>query len=514
MKISYTWLQDYFSKPLPDPEKVQRLITMHAFEIEGLETIADDTVLDINVLPDRSHDSFSHRGIAKEVSAILNLPIKDIFHTPRQMPVSQKLEVKIEDANLCRRFSLCLVQGIEVTESPDWLKKRLISIGQKPINNIVDLTNYVMFSIGQPMHVYDADKLSDKKGKYIIGVRRTEKAGFLTLLDGQEQETPKGTPVIFDGGREKKDNIDTIGLAGIKGGQACLVDESTKNIIFEAANFDPVIVRKTSRALGLRTEASKRFEAEISKELTLDAIAFATQTLQTLSKNTKVRIEGIADVYPEKETKREIKISTSFVNKRLGTNMRPEDVEAVLKRLKFDFSADKNSPEKVYQNYRVVVPFERLDLERKEDLTEEIGRIYGYENITSKALPEMTEKSGPLNASEKYIYYESLIRQSLVQSGFFEVYTYTFQGRGEVKLLNPQSKEKLFLRSNLSGGLLEGLKLNVRNADLLGLEQIKIFEIGNVFFNKRRGKKSAGPGRDQCRQIDCGGTDGNNSSGR
>ncbi len=490
MKVSYAWLQDYFSKPLPNPEKVQRAITMHAFEIESAETITDDTILDINVLPDRAHDSLSHWGIAKEISAILDLPIKDVFHASKQMPVSQKLEVKVEDTNLCRRFSACLVQGIKVTESPDWLKKRLVSVGQKSINNIVDLTNYVMFSIGQPMHVYDADRLSDKKGKYIIGVRQTENSGSVTLLDGQEKEIPKSTPVIFDGGREKKDGSELIGLAGIKGGQTCLVDESTKNIIFEAANFDPVVVRKTSHSLGLRTEASKRFEAEISKELTFDAIVLAVQTLQTFSKNTKVKIEGIVDVYPKKEKKHEITISPSFVNRRLGTQMRAEDVEPVLKRLKFDFNVVENLSQKADQNYRIFVPFERLDLKRKEDLTEEIGRIYGYENITSKALPEIFRKKGTLSASEKHVFYESLIRQNLVRAGFFEVYTYAFQKHGELKLLNPQSKEKPFLRSSLSRGLFEGLKLNVRNADLLGLEQIKLFEIGNVFLKKGEEKRT------------------------
>lgn len=484
MKVSYTWLQDYFSKPLPNPEKLQRAITMHAFEIESMEITADDAVLDINVLPDRAHDSFSHWGIAKEISAILDLPIKSLFHASKQITASQKVEIKIEDRDLCRRFSLCLVEGVRVTESPDWLKKRLVSIGQKPINNIVDLTNYVMFSIGQPMHVYDADKLSSKGGKYIMGVRRTERVDSLVLLDGQEQEIPKGTPVIFDGGRGEKAGKDFIGLAGIKGGQACLVDESTKNIIFEAANFDPTIVRKISRALGLRTEASKRFEAEISKELTFEAIALAIQTLQTFPKNTKVKIEGVADVYPEKEKKQEITISSSFVNRRLGTQIYAKDVESVLRRLKFDFSIVENLPQKAEKNYRVVIPFERLDIKRKEDLTEEIGRIYGYENIVAKPLSEKSEKKKKLTYSEKQVYYESLVRQFLVQAGFFEVYTYAFQKHGKVKLLNPLSKEKPFLRSSLFEGLLEGLKLNVRNADLLGLEQIKLFEIGNVFFKE------------------------------
>src|SRR3989338_5477413 len=248
MKISRSWLQTFFKDPLPEAKTLADALTFHAFEIESIE----NDVLDVKVTPNRGHDCLSHRGIAKELSAILNVPMKG---DPLRMevsltPTTNEVSVSIDETQLCPRYIAGLIRGAKVGPSPHWLRNFLESIGQKSINNIVDATNFVMFSLGQPLHAFDAGQLS-KKEAYAIGVRRAKVGEKLLALDEKEYVLAENMLVITDRHADA-----AIGIAGVKGGKPAGISETTTDIIIESANFDGVSTRKTASALKLRTDAS------------------------------------------------------------------------------------------------------------------------------------------------------------------------------------------------------------------------------------------------------------------
>ena len=460
MLVSYEWLQSYFDDTLPEPERLAETLTFHAFEIEEVKQVGDDTVIDIDVLPNRSSDCLSHRGIAREISTLLDLELKDdpLKRTVTNSPDSNLLDADIQAKDLVNRFSAAVVSGIEMGESPKWLKKRLEAIGQKPINNIVDATNYVMFDLGQPLHAFDRDKLTEKDGGYVIAVRAAKGGEKVTDLTGTEHELDERNLLIVDGGADAP-----IGIAGVKGGKTSEVDENTTNLVLEAANFNYISVRKTSQTLKLWTDASVRFQNEPSPELTLHALREVVALIGG-------ELEGFVDYYPKRQGRKSVSVTVPGINSLLGTSISGSEVEDILKRFDFEFEKDGES-------FTVTPPFERTDINIKEDLIEEVGRVYGYGKVISEALPEITEQP----VVNKHFYYAEKIRQLLVEQGFSEVYTYSLQGEGEVELANALAADKPFMRSSLYHGLLESLGLNAHNAELLGLDQVRIFEIGTVF---------------------------------
>jgi phenylalanyl-tRNA synthetase beta chain len=276
MKISKNWLQNFFDGKLPATGELCDAITFHAFEIDGVEekgglsAQAGDDILDIKITPNRGHDALSHRGIAKEVSAILKMPLKaaidpmgkDFADRFAQAPRTDAVSITLEDPALSSRYIAAYIKGVKVGPSPEWLKSGLEAIGQRSINNIVDATNLVMFNLGQPMHAFDAGKLGQKDGKYHIVVRRARAGEKLLALDQKEYALDESTLVIADGNRDE-----AVGIAGIKGGTPAGITEATTDLILEAANFNGAATRKSSQALKLRTDASARFEQGLSPEL-------------------------------------------------------------------------------------------------------------------------------------------------------------------------------------------------------------------------------------------------------
>src|SRR3989344_3440989 len=250
MKISREWLQRYFDETLPDSMALGDALTFHAFEIESVE----NEILDVKVTPNRGHDCLSHRGIAKELSAILQLPMKSdpLRHPPTLAPDTEAITVSVEEPALCPRFSGCLIKNVRVGPSPEWLRKHLESIGQKSINNIVDATNFVMFDLGQPLHAFDAGKLSQKSGARALTVRKARKGEMLTGLDDREYAL---TPEMLVIANSSDGSVSS--LAGIKGGKQTGIDSATTEIFLEAANWDGVCIRKNSQALKLRTHGSQ-----------------------------------------------------------------------------------------------------------------------------------------------------------------------------------------------------------------------------------------------------------------
>lgn len=472
MKISYNWLQSYFKEPLPTPEKLGEGITMHAFEIEEISNVGTDTVLDIKVLPNRAHDCLSHYGIAKEVSTIFNIPLSKVPFTqpPVFTPQSNTLEVKLSTPKV-KRFVSAYIEGLVVGPSPEWLKERLESLGQRSINNVVDATNFVMFDLGQPMHAFSVDQFKREGTGVSIDVRESVEGESAKTLDGTDRLIPTGSILITDGNTDGKT---ILGIAGIKGGAHAEITSETKSIILEAACFDAETIRRSSKLLRLRTDASARFENNIAPELAGFALEACVKLILEIASNSETRVEGYVDQYPIKQIVREIDVTLKECNRILGTTLNSNEVKEILKRLNLPFAQDGDV-------FKIIPPFERLDIAIKEDVIEEIGRIFGLEHIPT-TFPEHFKAQREVN---KNFYYSFKVRQILMSLGFSEVYTYAMQNNGEILLENPLASDKNFLRHTLAYGLSRSLELNTNNAPLFGLGDIKIFEIGKVFEKDR-----------------------------
>jgi phenylalanyl-tRNA synthetase beta chain len=464
MLISRHWLQKFFDVPLPDAQALSDALTFHAFEIDGITKHGDDDVLDVKVTPNRGHDALSHRGIAKELAAILKLPFA---HDPfdNSSDISKKtsdVSVTIEDPALCKRYIAGYIKNVQVGPSPAWLVRNLEAIGQRSINNVVDATNFVMFNTGQPLHAFDAGKLAQKEGKFHIVVRRARAGETLVALDQKQYPLAERMLVIADG------NADVpVGIAGVKGGEPAGITKETRDIIVESANFDGVSVRKTAQALKLRTDASSRFEQVLSPELAAHGMEGMIEFIEHV---TKGEIVGFADVYPEPQKERSVAVSLDEINRTLGTALTSAHVADAFTRLGFGYKEEGGK-------FEVQIPYERLDLVIPEDLVEEVGRIVGYDAVPATPLSKLSaapEISKSFSASEA-------AREKLVQEGYSEVFTSVFAEQGERAVLNKVDSVRPYLRSTLLPGLQDALEKNKHNKDFLGLKEIKLFEIGTVW---------------------------------
>lgn len=327
MLVSYKWLQEHFEKPLPKPEELQTLLTFHAFEIEGGETKNNDTVFDIDVLPNRSSDCLAHYGVAKEIGTLTGLRAKlpEFLTNPPEESKKTRLSVKRQESTLCSKYLGRMVRDVTVKKSPEWLQSRLNAIEQKSINTIVDATNYVMFELGGPLHAFDADKLDGE-----ICIRMAKAGEAIITLDGAEISLDPNTLIIAD---EKA----PIAIAGIKGGKKASVDENTKNIVLESANFDPVSIRKTSSRLKIRTESSKRFENEVPSSVTDNAIVALSSLIAEIASHEKTVFEPIVDESEPKRRKTKILLSEQSINRILGSNITPQEMQSLFRRLYISF---------------------------------------------------------------------------------------------------------------------------------------------------------------------------------
>jgi len=457
MKILYSWLnEEYFDSKLPSAEIVADALMFNSFEIESIEKVGNDTVIDADVLPNRAHDSLSHRGIAKELSVILGIPFSEKVIEPNYSSVDSNLKVEVRQKDVCDRYMGRVLKNIEVKESPDWMKNRLEALGQRPINALVDATNYVLLDIGQPTHVFDLDKLHSEK----IIIRDASDGETVKTLDGNKVELQNDNLVVAD-------SESVLAIAGVKGGKKAEVTKETKNIVLESAHFDPVSVRKTSRKIGIMTDSSKRFENNPTPELAIEAMEYLTRLIVKLCGTQDTIVEHSVEWHQEKEHKESISVETEYINKLLGTSISESEVADIFNRFGWDYK-------KTGDEFEVNVPPERLDLENGADLVEEIGRVYGYKNIPLQELPEI--EASYVN---KEFYYISSIKRVLVNAGFSEVYTQSFQAKGKLKMANPVAQDRPYLREKIDPS--EIFEKNFRNKDLLGLEEVKIFEIGNIF---------------------------------
>ncbi len=468
MKISYNSLNEFFNGTLPSPAKVEEAFTFHAWEVEEVVEKDNDTVFDIKVLPDKSAWALSHRGIAKDLSVILNVPLErdPLRHLPILEPLSKNLSIEIATP-VCTRYIAAHLTGIKIAPSPEWLQKRLVALGQRSINNIVDITNYVMLGIGQPLHAFDARKLSTLK----IGVRQAVEGEKITSLTGETYTLTATDTVIVDGG-----NNVAIGIAGVKGGKVAEVDQSTTEIIIESAHFDPIAIRKTSQRLKLRTDASQRFENCIVSDMTAyairDAVKFITEGVESPIRQLADgggTLVGFVDTGENLPTQNPVSVSLSKINSVLGLSLSVAMVSDIFTRFGYVHSWEGDT-------VLVAPPFERPDLVIAEDLIEEVGRMHGYDHVVS-----VVPSAIPVSEMNTTFFYSDAVRTSLTEIGFSEVFTSSFREKDSVKIKNALASDKGYLRSSLTPNIGEALAKNVPLADLVGVRAIQIFEIGTVF---------------------------------
>jgi phenylalanyl-tRNA synthetase beta chain len=461
MKISYNWLKWYIPE-IPQADKLADIFTYHVCEVESVQETGQSTnfdyVFDLNILPNRAHDLLSHQGVARELASLLNIPFVDPapkYKTPQSKATDLKINVESEK---CRRYMGRIIRNIKIGPSPEWVKMHLESIGERSINNMVDAANIVMFDCGQPTHVFDLNKI---KGGLVI--RQAKEGEQLTTLDNKEVKLKKEDLLITD-----KEN--PLVIAGIKGGKIAEVDGNTVDVILEVANFDATSIRKTGQRTNIFTNSRKRFENDLSPEL--DSYAMRELSALILEMCPEAQFEDIVDVYPKKQEERKLSFSANNISNILGVDISQDETENILKRYNFEY---KNKRE----NFVVTVPPMRLDLQIEEDIAEEIGRIIGYDKVKPK-IPKInfTPKVNEIHAKISWA------REKLLNEGYSEVMTYVFQDKGEVEVLASASDKK-FLRTNLTDGLKDSLKLNQVNLSLLSEREIKIFEIGTVFLKNR-----------------------------
>jgi len=481
MLFSYNWLKEYIKGRVPEAKRLAELLTFHSFEVESVEKKAGDFVLDIDVLPNRAPDCLSHIGVARECAAILNSQIQIpefSFEEDKKLKSKDFIKVEVKNPNDCLRYTASVMLNVKVKPSPKWLKDRLKACGLQSINNIVDATNYVMLETGQPLHAFDLDKIkvSLSETKRII-VRRAKRGERIKALDDKTYILNTSDLVIAD-------SKEALAIAGIKGGKKAEISPETKNILIEAANFNRILIRKTSQKLKLRTDASWRFENGIDPNLVDFAQKRVISLIQKLAGGTV--LQGVVDFYPKKRLPKKLKLDLNHLNSLLGVNIQKERVKRILKNLGFKLQESGSF-------LIVEIPTRRLDISIEEDLIEEIGRIYGYQNIPS-VFPQASLV--PPERNEE-IFWENVCKNNLKEMGFCEVYNYSFLGEKEkeifdlkkvVELENPVSSFNKYLAPSLIPNLLKAVKENLKFFD-----EVKIFEIAKT-FKKSKNTKNKVPG--------------------
>lgn len=409
-------------------------------------------------------DLWGHYGIAREVAAVFERKLNPMTAT---MPEGQEtVTIENEAPEFCPRYSATLFTGIQVGPSPEWLTKRLEAVGSRSINNVVDATNYVLYELGQPLHAFDRKKLSSSK----IGVRLAHEGEVFQTLDGVERKLLTSDLVIADQAK-------AVALAGVMGGENTEVDETTTEVLLESANFHPATIRRTANRLALRTDAANRYEKSLDPAMTEIAVRRFYELLRETCPGLTVVAQG--DCWPNPPSITRIGISSEFINRRLGTNLPVDRMKHIFECL--GFGVEGNDP------WTVVVPTWRAtkDVGIPEDLVEEIGRVFGYDNIQPEA---PTVAVAPPRQEPLDLLARQLREIASVSCGFTEVYCYSFNGEEEVKklglapekhlqLANPLNQEQTLLRRSLLPNLLLAARENFKRFDRFAL-----YEIGKVYL--------------------------------
>ena len=421
----------------------------------------EDVILEVAITPNRS-DALSHIGIARDLSAIfsrkLNYP--EVKINESKIESAKLAKIVIKDKIGCPRYVGKVIQDVTIKESPDWLKMRLKSIGLRPINNVVDVTNFVLHEIGQPLHAFDLNFLDGKK----IIVRKAESDQKFISLDSKERELKNDDLMICDSNKP-------VAIAGIMGGENSEVKSDTKTILIESAFFNPSRIRKTAKRLGLSTDASYRFERGTDPGITQWAARRAVQLICNVSGGTAAK--GEIDIYPQKITIKKINLRFTRITKILGYEIPKNIVKKILTCLGFQIKSIKPD------SLMISVPTNRHDIEREIDLIEEVARIYGYDKV-----PNAQKVSINLEESVDNSAFTDKLRLALTSLGLYEIVTNSFVNSNvankfgnTIKIMNPQNSEMSHLRTSLLSGMMQTISNNLR----VNEKDLKLFEIGKVF---------------------------------
>jgi phenylalanyl-tRNA synthetase beta chain len=465
MNFSYNWIREMVPGLDTAPEELMRLITMKTAECEGVETIGADTVIEVdNKSLTHRPDLWGHLGMAREVAAITGKKLRDPVKLDLLPRGKAPVEIAIEDFGLCPRYSALVFENVTVGPSPLWLQQRLEAIGLNAINNIVDVTNYVMAELAQPMHAFDAAKLHGPA----IFVRSARAGEQIAALNEESYQLSASNLVIADA-------EGPIALAGVIGGLHSAIGPDTKRIVLESANFQAASVRKTSVALKLRTDASMRFEKSQDPLNTVRGLARAVELLEQVSPGIRL-VGGLADSHGELKTPAPIELSVDWLKDKLGRELDAGEVRAILESL--EFGVRESAPGR----FLVTVPSWRAtkDISIKDDVLEEVGRMLGYESIRPQA-PLIESVVPPEDASRKYL---RRVRDMAAAQGFTEVYNYSFVTEEmaqafhldleeHVGVANPIASGQTLLRASLLPAILKNILDNSRH-----LSAFRLFEIG------------------------------------
>ncbi len=466
MKISYQWLRDFLDLDL-DASGVANVLTKVGLAVEEIEELENDSVLDVEVTTNRP-DCLNHLGIAREIAAQLGLQLKSPDFSPLQDEAESSTQlstgVSIENSELCPRYAARLLSGFTIGESPDWLKARLEAVGQRPINNIVDITNYVLLEVGHPLHAFDYHKLEEHR----IIVRAAKPSERLTTLDGCERQLDSSMLVIGDARQP-------VAMAGIMGGEESEISQDTRVILLESAYFNPASIRQTAKKLGLRTEASFRFERGADPQIPVKALNRTCRLIQEIAGG--VMAGPVIDECPHPPAQNSVQLRSQRLVKVLGVRIDPEFVTDTLARLEFEASTTEKSI------WQVQVPSFRVDIQIEDDLVEEVGRHYGYDRIES-TYPETSSVGRFLPTDE----HDRLLTGTLEGLGFWEAFNYVFthpsreaafwnSSPSMAAISNPLTEEDTHLRISMVPGLVEALRRNLNH----GNKNVRLFELGKVF---------------------------------
>ncbi|MFW6264636.1 MAG: phenylalanine--tRNA ligase subunit beta [Bacillota bacterium] len=436
----------------------------------------DDYVLKLDLTPNYAR-CLGLLGIARELEALqegMEVKYPEIDIKEKGNDLADMIEVEVQASELCPRYTARIIKDVKIAPSPLWMQKRLAAAGIRPINNVVDITNYVLLEYNQPLHAFDYDQIADKK----VIVRRAEKDEKIVTLDDKERSLDEEVLVIADG--EK-----AVGLAGVMGGANSEVTEETKTIFLESAYFNPINIRKTAKKLSLPSEASHRFERGLDMENTLEAANRAAYLLQEYADGTV--LNGVIDIYPEAYKPLEINLEIEYVNRVLGLDLSQEDVKEMLAKLKFEVK------EKDKETLLVSVPAFRGDVEREADLVEEVARMYGYNNIP--LTNPVSKQQGGKTEKQRF---EDITKELMSAAGLDEIINFSLTGEEAYKILglnddselkkwvkvkNPLNESYALLRTSLIPGILEVLSNNAKRQ----ISAMKIFELSNVYFKEDEG---------------------------
>jgi phenylalanyl-tRNA synthetase beta chain len=473
MKVLYNWLKE-FVEVTATPSELRSRLSLSGTAVDSIEESAAGPVLDAELTSNRA-DCLGHYGIAREIAALYGVSLKPVKPklTESSEPVWKATRLEIESPDLCARYTARVLRGVKVQPSPDWLRQRLEALGHASINNVVDATNYVMLELGQPLHAFDLDKLAEGR----IVVRRARPGEKMRTLDGNERTLTNDMCVIADAAH-------AVGIGGVMGGAESEIGFSTRNILIEAAWFDPISIRRTSKTLGLRTEASMRFERGADIEMAELASRRTAELIQQLGGGEI--LAGVVDVYPSPERQRKLELTRTEFLRVMGADVPDREIEGTLGALGFQpVRVDENRGREgsLTAAWECRTVSWRRDVTREIDLVEEVARIYGYDKFP----PRMPSSKQPA-ARLPYAGAEDLLRERLIGLGYEEIVAVPLvnkeldelflpEGVTPAIIANPLSEEASTMRGSGAVSMLATLEWNLNR----GQRNLRLFEIGKAY---------------------------------